>query len=63
MRASGLKYTPSDMNLEDMQERFKYDMARLKKKTEKVTGAGSDVLDYDLAELTVSEDEFNDEES
>eukprot|EP00351_Strombidinopsis_sp_SopsisLIS2011_P004203 CAMPEP_0116880438 /NCGR_PEP_ID=MMETSP0463-20121206/12365_1 /TAXON_ID=181622 /ORGANISM="Strombidinopsis sp, Strain SopsisLIS2011" /LENGTH=38 /DNA_ID= /DNA_START= /DNA_END= /DNA_ORIENTATION= len=38
-------------------------MARLKKKTEKVTGAGSDVLDYDLAELTVSEDEFNDEES
>jgi len=49
------------MTLENMIAKFQYDLKVITKKREKMKSAERDDIDFD--ELTVSEDEFDDEES
>ena len=55
------------MTYKEMEEEFEYDMARLKKKQEKLRRMGEDPdndesIAMDYAELTVTDDEFEEEE-
>jgi len=60
-RQTGIRNKAEDYSLENMMRKFEYDMAVIEKKHNKLRQENRD--DIDLDELTVSEDEFNDEES
>lgn len=60
-KQTGIRNKAEDYSLENMMRKFEYDMAVIEKKHNKLRQENRD--DIDLDELTVSEDEFNDEES
>jgi SOS-response transcriptional repressor LexA len=60
-KQTGIRNKAEDYSLENMMRKFDYDMKVIEKKHNKLRQENRD--DIDLDELTVSEDEFNDEES
>lgn len=60
-KQTGIRNKAEDYSLENMMRKFEYDMKVIEKKHNKLRQENRD--DIDLDELTVSEDEFNDEES
>jgi len=51
------------MTMDNVMAQFQYDVARMEKKTRKMKQMDSEGLDYNFEDITVSEDEFDDEET
>ena len=60
-KATGIKNLAKDMTMENLMAKYQYDMKVMQKRAQKMKEQDRDDVDYD--ELTVEEDEFDDEES